>query len=68
MHFFLMICFLCLSSCVEQSQKNQVKERNARKDGIHRLSHEHRYPQEPLRLAEPEIYPWEAGYIGNSLQ
>jgi len=49
---------------VKQAQKEQLKQQNARKDRIHRFSHECHYPEEPLLAQNREPYPWEMGYTG----
>ncbi len=64
MYFLLFFFCLFSTSCMEQAQKSQIKERNERKDVVHRLSYEKRYPEGKLCRLEREAYPWEAGYTG----
>ena len=64
--FFISCAFLALSACsgIEESQKIQMKQRNERKDLVHRRFNEVQYPEFKLvnRIREP--YPWELGYTG----
>jgi hypothetical protein len=59
---FLLFCLSCFD--VKQAQKEQLKQQNARKDRIHRLSHERHYLEEPLLAQNRDPYPWELGYTG----
>ncbi len=58
--------FLLLSSCssMEQSQKKEIRQKNERKDRVHRLSHEVQYPETKLLSQIRDPYPWELGYTG----
>ena len=64
--FFISFAFLLLTACsgIEESQKIQIKERNERKDLVHRCSNEVRYPEFKLVSQIREPYPWELGYAG----
>lgn len=63
---FAFLSFFYLSSCsgIEESQKNRIKERNERKDLVHRRSNEVGYPEFKLVTQVREPYPWELGYAG----
>jgi hypothetical protein len=55
---------LCACSSMEEAQKNQIKERNEKKDYIHRSSSVRQYPELKLVSAEQDLYPWDTGYTG----
>ncbi len=61
---FFILSFLTACSGVEEAQKKQIKERNERKDLIHRLASEKHYPMEKLTLQVKAPYPWEPGFTG----
>ncbi len=58
------LVFLTGCSGVEEAQKKQMKERNERKDLIHRLSNEQNYSIKKLALQPKSPYPWESGFTG----
>lgn len=66
MRRFIILSLALLVSCssIEQSQKELSRQRNERKDRIHRLSHEVQYPQIRLTSQVRDPYPWEVGYTG----
>ena len=49
---------------MEQSQKKEIRQRNEKKDRVHRLSHEAQYPETKLLSQIRDPYPWELGYTG----
>jgi hypothetical protein len=65
--YIFFIPFLLLWGCssnIEQLQKTEIKQRNERKDRIHRLAHEVQYPEPQLAACPRDPYPWEVGYAG----
>ncbi len=61
---FFILSLLTACSGVEEAQRKQIKERNERKDLIHRLASETHYPMEKLTLQAKAPYPWEPGFTG----
>ena len=57
---------LLLASCssMEQSQKKEIRQKNERKDRVHRLSHEVQYPETKLLSQVRDPYHWETSYTG----
>lgn len=62
--YVLFLAALASCSGLEESQKKQLKERNERKDLVHRLSTERLYLEPKLVLQPRGPYPWEANYLG----
>lgn len=60
------IGLMLLASCssMEQSQKKELRQKNERKDRVHRLSHEMQYPKTKLLSQIRDPYPWELGFSG----
>lgn len=66
MRLGIYIGLLLLASCssMEQSQKKELRQKNERKDRVHRLSHEIQYPETKLLSQIRDPYPWEVGFSG----
>lgn len=63
-HFLVLLMALSGCSSLEESQQAKVKERNERRDLVHRSSHEVQYVKQPLVQKARDLYPWETGYEG----
>ena len=66
--FFVFFLCLLLTGCFEikRSQQEAIKQRNERKDCIHRNQQEHLYTfHSTLSLKTRDPYPWEVGYVGS---
>lgn len=66
MNLIILIFIFLFNSCssIEDGQIKKIKERNERKDWIHRLANEYQYPESKLVAQIRDPYPWELGHVG----
>lgn len=66
MRFFILFIIFLFSSCssIEETQTKKLKERNERKDLVHRCSNQIQYPESKLLQQVREPYPWETESVG----
>ena len=66
MRFFIIFIIFLFYSCsgIEETQIKKIKERNERKDLVHRLSDQVQYPEAKLLQQMRAPYPWEQEVAG----